>query len=141
MAMGNLGSMYGSGLLGQPDFAEARGWFERAAAENYGEAMYQLGLMDQDGDGIPAPDEAAARAWFTRAVGQNVAPAFFSLGELVEEGRGGLMDVAEAIALYRKGAALGDEDAEAALDRLRCPFGLKNEKGETAGRICFDPRS
>jgi uncharacterized protein len=33
---------------------------------------------------------------------------------------------------------LGDEDAMAALKRMRCPFALNDKNGNAAGSICFD---
>jgi len=38
-------------------------------------------------------------------------------------------------------AALGSEDAAKALERLRCPFALKDKDGKVAGNICFDGKN
>jgi hypothetical protein len=40
--------------------------------------------------------------------------------------------------LLQEIAALGDEDARASLQRLRCPFTLKDKNGKVAGSICYD---
>ena len=58
--------MYGAGIGVAVDIAKARMWFEKAAAANSAEAMFQLGMMTQDGDG-GAKDDAAAQAWFERS--------------------------------------------------------------------------
>ena len=60
------------------------------------------------------------------------------LGEYAEQGRAGDKDEKAALAFYSKAAELGDEEAAAALERLRCPFSLKDKDGKPAGRVCFD---
>jgi uncharacterized protein len=137
LAMSNLGSMYGAGIGVKADFVAARGWYEKAAAAGSGEAMYQLGLMAQDGDGA-TKDEAAAKSWFEKAAVTEHPAALFSLGTYAEEGRAGAKDIAAAIEYYKRAAAFGDEEAQAALERLRCPFTLNDNKDQPAGSICFN---
>jgi TPR repeat protein len=55
-----------------------------------------------------------------------------------EAGRAGPKNSKAAIAFYKKAAPLGDEDAMAALKRMRCPFALNDKNGNAAGSICFD---
>lgn len=38
---------------------------------------------------------------------------------------------------YERAAALGDEDAKAALKRLGCPYALKNKRSEVWSNLCF----
>ncbi|WP_139101878.1 tetratricopeptide repeat protein, partial [Acinetobacter baumannii] len=64
--MTNLASLYGAGVGGKTDFGMARKWYARAVEANSSEAMYQLGLMTQDGDGA-AKDDVAAKALFEKA--------------------------------------------------------------------------
>ena len=138
VAMDNLGSIAGGALGDEADLAKAREWFGKAAAAGFGELMLQLGLMDRDGDGAPA-DDAAAKAWFEKAAAKDVAAAYTSLGEFAEAGRAGPKDPSAALRFYAKGAALGDADAAAALNRLKCPYVLKDKSGKTAARMCFGP--
>jgi uncharacterized protein len=119
----NLGSVYGAGIGVPVDFAKSRSWFEKAAAANSAEAMFQLGMMTQDGDGGPE-DDPAAKARFEKAAALDHA--------------GGAKDAEAALAYYKKAAALGDEDAQASLERLRCPFTLKDKSGKVVGNICHD---
>lgn len=133
----NLGSLYGAGVGGKTDFALARLWYAKAVEANSSEAMYQLGLMTQDGDGGPK-DDVAAKALFERAAALDHADALERLGAYAEAGRAGEKDAKAAIAYYKRAAALGNEDAGRALERLRCPFALRDRDGKSAGRICFD---
>ncbi|WP_342730775.1 tetratricopeptide repeat protein [Bradyrhizobium sp. B117] len=133
----NLGSLYGAGVGGKTDFAMARKWYARAVEANSSEAMYQLGLMTQDGDGGPK-DDAAAKALFEKGAALDHADALERLGAYAEAGRAGEKDVTAAITFYKRAAALGNEDAGKALERLRCPFGLRDRDGKSVGRICFD---
>ena len=47
MSMYNLGILYINGFGVKSDRAEARGWFEKAAAAGYAEARKELQIMDQ----------------------------------------------------------------------------------------------
>lgn len=116
---------------------QARAAYEKAAAAGFVEAAYQLGLMAQDGDSEPK-DDAAAKAWFEKAAAHDHPDALYSLGMLAAEGRAGPKDENAAKGYFERAAALGSEDAAAALQRLKCPFALKDKDGKPAGSICFD---
>jgi TPR repeat protein len=135
--MTNLGSVYGGGVGVPVDLAAAREWYGKAAAANSSEGQYQLGLMTQDGDGGPK-DDIAAKALFEKAAAQDHGGALERLGAFAETGRAGPKDEKAAIAFYKRAAALGSDDAANALDRMRCPFVLKDKAGKVAGNICFD---
>ena len=135
LAMSNIGSMYGAGIGVAVD--KARMWFEKAAAANSAEAMFQLGMMTQDGDG-GAKDDAAAKAWFEKAAALDHAGALERLGAYAEAGRAGPKDMTAALKYYKQAAALGEEDVQAALKRLRCPFTLRDKNGKVAGSMCYD---
>jgi TPR repeat protein len=45
---------------------QARHWYEKAAAAGIAQAMLNLGLMYESGDGVAA-DVAAARQWYEKA--------------------------------------------------------------------------
>jgi hypothetical protein len=51
--------------------------------------------------------------------------------------RGGPEDCNAAKGYYEKAAALGNEDAKAALERLKCPLVLKTKSGEVWTHLCF----
>ena len=61
---------------------------------------------------------------YRRAADAGSAAAMTGLGVLLIRGK--------------RAAALGNEDAGKALERLRCPFALRDSNGKSAGRICFD---
>jgi uncharacterized protein len=141
IGMINLGSVYGAGIGGPVDFAKARAWFTKAAEANSSDAMFQLGMMAENGDGGPK-DDAAAKAWFEKAAALNHPGALERLGAYAEAGRAGPKDQAAALAFYKKAAALGDDDAQEALQRLRCPYSLKDRKtGKVVGSICYDDQN
>jgi TPR repeat protein len=125
-----------SGGAGAPaDPARARGLLAKAAETN-AEAQYQLGLMMADGTGGPA-DDAAARALFEKAAAQNHPGALERMGAFAQSGRGGPKDSDAAKAYYEKAAALGNEDAKKALERARCPYVIKDKRGNTVTNLCF----
>jgi TPR repeat protein len=132
----NLAALGGSGGAAAPsDPARARQQLGRAAETN-AEAQYQLGLMLANGTG-GEKDDVAARALFEKAAAQNHAGALERMGAFAEEGRGGPKDGAAAKAYYERAAALGDEDARKALERMRCPYAIKDKRGNVVTNLCF----
>jgi TPR repeat protein len=130
----NLAALSGAG--GAPsDPARARDLLARAAETN-AEAQYQLGLMLADGTG-GARDDAGARSLFEKAAAQNHPGALERMGAFAQEGRGGPKDSTAAKAYYEKAAALGDEDAKKALERIRCPYAIKDKRGNLVTNLCF----
>ena len=129
----NLAALGGAGASSDP--ARARELLAKAAETN-AEAQYQLGLMLADGSG-GTTDDAGARSLFDKAAAQNHAGALERMGAFSQEGRGGPKDSAAAKAYYERAAALGDEDAKKALERLRCPYAIKDKRGNLVTNLCF----
>jgi TPR repeat protein len=131
----NLAALSGSG--GTPsDPAEARALLEKAAASNSAEGEFELGLMLANGTGGPK-DDVGARALFAKAAAQNHAAALEWLGAFEEAGRGGPKDKDAAKADYERAVALGDDNAKAGLERLKCPLVLSTKSGEVWTHLCF----
>jgi uncharacterized protein len=106
------------------------------AAETNAAAQYQLGTMMADGVGGPK-DDIAARGLFEKAAAQGHAGALERMGAFAQAGRGGPEDKDAAKAYYEKSAALGNEDAKAALERLKCPYVLRDKRGNIVSHLCF----
>jgi TPR repeat protein len=118
------------------DPIKARALLAKAAETNSAEAQYQLGLMIADGVGGPK-DDIAARALFEKAAAQGHPGALERMGDFAQAGRGGPQDAAAAKAYYEKAAALGNEDAKAALERVKCPYVIKDKRGNVVSNLCF----
>jgi uncharacterized protein len=129
----NLAALGGGGASSDP--ARARELLAKAAETN-AEAQYQLGLMMADGTG-GARDDAGARNLFEKAAAQNHPGALERMGAFAQEGRGGPKDSDAAKAYYQRAAALGDEDAKKALERPRCPYAIKDKRGNLVTNLCF----
>ena len=130
-------------VTGAIDSAVRTGRFDQAAAllarmANSGnaEAQYQLGMMLAEGNG-GNKDDVAARALFEKAAVQNHPGALERMGAFAQEGRGGPKDSDAAKSYYQRAAALGDEDAKKALERLRCPYAIKDKRGNLVTNLCF----
>lgn len=106
------------------------------AAETNAEAQYQLGVMLAEGEG-GAKDDVAARGLFEKAAAQNHPGALERMGAFTQEGRGGPKDSDAAKAYYQRAAALGDEDAKKALERARCPYAIKDKRGNLVTNLCW----
>jgi TPR repeat protein len=129
----NLAALGGGSTSSEP--ARARELLAKAAETN-AEAQYQLGLMLAEGTG-GAKDDVGARSLFEKAAAQNHAGGLERMGAFTQEGRGGPKDSSAAKAYYERAAALGDEDARKALERLRCPFAIKDKRGNLVTNLCF----
>jgi TPR repeat protein len=128
----NLAALGGSTAS---DPARARELLAKAAETN-AEAQYQLGMMLSEGKG-GTQDDVAARALFEKAAAQNHAGALERMGAFAQGGRGGPKDSDAAKTYYGRAAALGDEDAKKALERLRCPYVIKDKRGNPVTNLCF----
>ena len=130
----NLAAVSGSaGVSADPTRSRA---LLAKAAETNAEAQYQLGMMMADGVGGPK-DEVAARSLFEKAAAQGHAGALERMGAFAQGGVGGPEDKDAAKAYYEKAAALGNEDAKAALERLKCPYVLRDKRGKIVSHLCF----
>ena len=65
------------------------------------------------------------------------AVAIFSLAMFKFHGRGGPQDSGAAKAYYERAAALGNEDAKAALKRSDCGIVIKDKRGKQVGTLCW----
>jgi len=128
----NLAAL-GGGASSDP--ARARELLSKAAETN-AEAQFQFGIMLAEGNG-GARDDTAARALFEKAASQNQPGALARMGAFAQAGRGGPKDSDAAKGYYQRAAALGDEDAKKALERLRCPYTIKDKRGNVVTNLCF----
>jgi len=118
------------------DPVEARAFLAKAAEANSAEAQFQLAVMYAEGTGGPK-DDAAARTLFEKAAAQGHAQAMDWAGNFAENGRGGPKNSDAAKTYYQQAAALGNEDAKAALERLKCPYVVKDKRGKVVTNLCF----
>jgi uncharacterized protein len=130
----NLAAL-GGGAGATADPARGRELLSKSAETN-AEAQYQLGMMLAEGNG-GSRDDVAARALFEKAAAQNHPGALERMGAFTQEGRGGPKDSDAAKSYYQRAAALGDEDAKKALERLRCPYAIKDKRGNLVTNLCF----
>lgn len=131
----NLATLSGGGGGAPADPVEARAMLQKAAEANSAEAQYQLGLMLAEGSGGPK-DDVSARGLFERAAAQGNADAMVWAGAFAELGRGGPEDANAAKSYFEKAAALGNQDAKNRLERIRCPYVIKDKKGNVLTHLC-----
>jgi TPR repeat protein len=70
----NLGLIYFHGKGAPQDFAEAHGWYLKAAEGGYARAQYRVAEMFENGEGI-RKDLIQAHYWFGRAGAQKYSDA------------------------------------------------------------------
>ncbi|BBK34739.1 TPR repeat protein [Stella humosa] len=96
---------------------EAVAQYRRAAEESYAPAQTSLGLLYEDGRGVPQ-DPATAMRWYRLASIQNYPPADTAIGLLHLEGQGTRRDEREAARWFRQSADRGDAVGQLMLGRL-----------------------
>ncbi|MCW5745479.1 MAG: sel1 repeat family protein [Alphaproteobacteria bacterium] len=88
------------------DYAEALRRLQPLAEQGDADAQYHLGLLHQNGQGVPR-DAAQAAGWFRKAALQGHAEARYSLGTLYATGQGVSRSDAEASRWLRLAARQG----------------------------------
>lgn len=100
----DLGSQFANGTGVEQNFAEAKKWWEKAAAQGNAQAQYNLGYMYEKGAGVPL-DLKKSRFWWDKAAAQGHLPAIFNLGMLYIRGEGGIQgNYEEAVRYFQLGA-------------------------------------
>ena len=89
-----------------PPVSSARKEYEKAAAKGDASAMFNLGVLYHNGQGV-AQDYVKAREWYEKAAAEGDASAMFNLGVLYDNGFGVAQDYAKSRAWYEKAAAKG----------------------------------
>jgi TPR repeat protein len=102
-----LGSAFLAGAPGlQIDPVKARNYLEIAAAAKDSLAIYNLGIIYLNGQGV-ARDHERAFKLFVEAADLGYGPAAFSLANRMINGEGTRQDPAAAVRVMRRGAELG----------------------------------
>jgi len=112
-----LGDIYLVGKNLPQDYATAREWYEKAAAQGLSQAQNSLGALYHNGQGV-SRDYATARGWFEKAAAQDNAWAQHNLGVLYLNGQGVPQDYATAVEWFEKAAAQDNAWAQYTLGKL-----------------------
>ena len=107
----NLGFEY----YQKEDYEAALVWFKLAAEQGFANALYNLGVMYDQGQGV-AQDYKEAVRWYRKAAEQGHASSQFILGSMYDDGRGVPQDYFQAHLWYNLAASqLTGEDRETAV--------------------------
>jgi uncharacterized protein len=99
------------------DYATALREWRPLAEQGDASAQFQLGLLYDNGDGVPR-DYAKARQWYERAAAQGGVKAQFYLGLQSAYGEGGPLDLVQAHMWYSLAAGNGYAHAPGYRDDL-----------------------
>jgi len=94
-----VGTMYETGVFGDPDYRAAALWYDRAVRQGDPLAAYYLGGLFEDGRGVDRDYVSAANLYRMAAQWGHVSAAF-KLGYLYEKGLGVEQNFAEARRWY-----------------------------------------
>jgi TPR repeat protein len=87
MAQIALGGLYAKGQGVSQDYATAKQWYEKAAAQGLAVAQFNLGLLYAYGQ-VVSQDYTKARQWWEKAAAQGETQAQGNLGTLYANGLG-----------------------------------------------------
>ena len=88
-----------------------------AGEQGHALAQWHLGVMYDQGQGVPQSD-ALAVAWYRKAADQGFAPVQRNLGAMYANGQGVPQNFPEALRWLRKAHAQGDEQAAGAIEQV-----------------------
>ena len=78
------------------------------AEQGSASAQYNLGVMYDEGEGVPEDDKQAVK-WYRLAAEQGLADAQTNLGLMYDNGQGVIINYTEAVRLFNLSARQGDE--------------------------------
>lgn len=113
-ALTNLGYMFEHQ---HRDYAQARMWYEKAAAKRQSDAEFNLALMYEEGRGVPA-DQKTALEWYRRAAEDGDRDAQYTLGQALIAGDVLPADQPRAIEWLGQSAAQGLAKAQFRLGEI-----------------------
>ena len=107
----------GMDAYNRQDYAKALREWQPLAEQGDASAQFCLGLLYENGDGVPR-DYAKARQWYEKAAAQGEAKAQFYLGMQSAFGQGGPVDLVQAHMWYSLAAGNGNAHAPGYRDDL-----------------------
>jgi TPR repeat protein len=125
----NVGYVYENGLE-TPDYENAFQWYSIAASSSHKDAIYRLGLLYLNGNGLPR-NFTLATEFFIKAMGLGSADACYQLGLMSSSGRMTDIDYSKAEYYFILAANQGHYDAQFKLGQLY-------EDGYIAGKGFID---
>jgi TPR repeat protein len=97
------------------DFKRAQPWYQKAADQGHGRALYRLGLIQLDGKGV-AKNPVEANRLFQASVQKGtddfLKGLYNDLGYVYERGLGVKQDVQQCLKYYKMAADLGSPEAQ-----------------------------
>jgi len=104
----DAGSQYQQGLTAYSakDYQNAAAWWQKAAAQDHAAAMYGLGNLYANGQGVAA-SRAKALRWYKRGAALGDRDAMFALGYCYEHGLGAARNPIDSYAWYSLAADAG----------------------------------
>ena len=99
------------------DYQKALKEFSILAEEGWHDAQFNLGLMYDNGEGVPR-DYQEALKWYSRSAEQGNAWAQYNLGLMYLQGKGVVRDDIQAYAWYNLSASQGLEGARDIRDSI-----------------------
>ena len=110
----SIGEYYYRGTHGYPkDYEKALTWFNKAASQNNGLALYFLGWMNEFGQGVEQ-NYSLARDYYLKCInasGSYIPGSLLRLGHLYYYGKGVIKNYYDAYQYFYQSAELGDKEA------------------------------
>jgi len=103
-----LGVMNYLGEVQTIELAEAVGWIQKAAEQDYAEAQAILAMAYANGRGVQK-DPAESAKWYLRSARRGTVAAQFALGLAYQNGSGVTQDTVESLAWFSLAARAGEK--------------------------------
>ena len=120
------------------DYVTALQEWRPLAEQGYADAQYNLGLMYDNGLGVPQDDKEAVK-WYRKAADQGVAAAQNNLGQMYRLGEGVLQNNTKGHMWFNIAAANGLEDAGKWRDKIAEKMtSAAIEKAQSMASTCME---
>lgn len=113
------------------NYPEALLWYKKAADQGDGAAMYNIGSMYANGQGVDI-NYLESHIWFEKSAEKGVTNAMLDLGNMYYEGYGVVKDLKEAYSWYKKAADGGNALAMSFISEMNW-FGIGTEQDIKTG--------
>ena len=110
------------------DYSEAMKWYQKAAGSGDSDAMYNIGVLYDNGQGVQR-DFSEALKWYQKAAEADYVPAMNKLGIIYNDGLGVQKNYLKAIEWLQKAVDKGDRDAKLRLGIVFENIGKQYDRG------------
>lgn len=119
--------LYREGWGVEKNLETATGYYQKSAEQDHRDAMFEVGLMYQVGQGGLTKDYEKSAKWYLKSAEKGHPAAMYAVAGLYYNGMGVKRDMDMAMSWYQKSAAAGFPPAQKLLNEVNKVNSLQSE--------------